>query len=413
MGLEMRVKRAILRELARRYQRGRKKEKTRVLEEFIGLTGYNRSYGSWLLGNCGRKVVLSGGDGQRVVFIGEVRPIRRRRARVYDEEFKRVLVWLWELLDYSCGKRLVGSLRWLVPRLVEQRELRVKKAVQRKLLQVSAATVDRLLRPERKRYELKSRARTRPGTLLKHQVPIRTFAEWEEGKPGFLEIDLVGHDGGKAQGEFLYSLNATDVASGWIETEAVRNRAQVWTFQALEKIKQRLPFALLGIDSDNDGAFINDHLVRYCQKNNLTFTRSRPYRKNDNCYVEQKNYSVVRRLVGYLRYDTEEEQRLLEQLYCRSRLYYNFFQPNMKLVSKERAGSKVIKRYDNPKTPYQRLLESPALSSKQKSRLRRTYQELNVVKLKAEIDRLKERLWRLQKVKKNCPNLRIDSYVRQ
>lgn len=413
MGLEMRVKRAILRELAQRYQRGRKKEKTRVLEEFIGLTGYNRSYGSWLLRNCGRKVVLSGGDGQRVVFIGEVRPIRRRRARVYDEEFKRVLVWLWELLDYSCGKRLVGSLRWLVPRLVEQRELRVKKAVQRKLLQVSAATVDRLLRPERKRYELKSRARTRPGTLLKHQVPIRTFAEWEEGKPGFLEIDLVGHDGGNTQGEFLYSLNATDVASGWIETEAVRNRAQVWTFQALEKIKQRLPFALLGIDSDNDGAFINDHLVRYCQKNNLTFTRSRPYRKNDSCYVEQKNYSVVRRLVGYLRYDTEEEQRILEQLYCRSRLYYNFFQPNMKLVSKERVGSKVIKRYDNPKTPYQRLLESPVLSSEQKAWLRRTYQELNVVKLKAEIDRLKERLWRLQKVKKNCPNFRIDSYVRQ
>ncbi|NPV83078.1 MAG: transposase, partial [Candidatus Aminicenantes bacterium] len=134
---------------------------------------------------------------------------------------------------------------------------------------------------------------------------------------------------------------------------------------------------------------------------------------NDNCYVEQKNYSVVRRLVGYLRYDTEEEQRLLEQLYCRSRLYYNFFQPNMKLVSKERVGSRVIKRYDNPKTPYQRLLESPALSSEQKAWLRRTYQELNVVKLKAEIDRLKERLWRLQKVKKNCPNFRIDSYVRQ
>ncbi|MGC8745538.1 MAG: hypothetical protein ACP5SQ_02840 [Candidatus Saccharicenans sp.] len=153
-----------------------------------------------MLCNCGRKVVLSGGDGQRVVFIGEVRPIRRRRARVYDEEFKRVLVWLWELLDYSCGKRLVGSLRWLVPKLVEQRELRVKKAVQQKLLQVSAATVDRLLRPERKRCELKSRARTRPGTLLKHQVPIRTFAEWEEGKPGFLEIDLVGHDGGNTQG---------------------------------------------------------------------------------------------------------------------------------------------------------------------------------------------------------------------
>lgn len=297
-----------------------------------------------------------------------------------------------------------------MPRLIEQRELRVKVAVRQKLLQVSAATVDRLLRPERKRYELKSRARTKPGTLLKHQVPIRTFSEWDEGKPGFLEIDLVGHDGGNVQGEFLYSLKATDVASGWIETEAVRNRAQVWTFQALERIRQRLPFPLLGIDSDNDGAFINDHLLRYCKENRLTFTRSRPYRKNDNCYVEQKNYSVVRRLVGYLRYETEGEQKILEQLYRCSRLYYNFFQPNLKLLSKERIGSRVVKRYDRPRTPYQRLLESPEITPEQKNRLRRTY---NLVKLKAEIDRLKDKLWRLQKVKKKCPNFRIDSYVRQ
>lgn len=355
-------------------------------------------------------MVLGGKGVQQVVLIGEVRKIRRKRRRIYDEEFKKVLVWLWELLDYSCGKRLVWSLRWLVPRLIEQRELRVKTAVRQKLLQVSAATVDRLLRPERKQYELKSRARTKPGTLLKHQVPIRTFSEWDEGKPGFLEIDLVGHDGGNAQGEFLYSLNATDVASGWIETEAVRNRAQVWTFQALERIRQRLPFPLLGIDSDNDGAFINDHLLRYCKENRLTFTRSRPYRKNDNCYVEQKNYSVVRRLVGYLRYETEGEQKILEQLYRCSRLYYNFFQPNLKLLSKERIGSRVVKRYDRPRTPYQRLLESPEITPEQKNRLRRTY---NLVKLKAEIDRLKDKLWRLQKVKKKCPNFRIDSYVRQ
>lgn len=280
-------------------------------------------------------------------------------------------------------------------------------------MKVSAATVDRLLRSERKKYELKSRARTKPGTLLKHQVPIRTFSEWEEGKPGFLEIDLVGHDGGNAQGEFLYSLNATDVASGWSEAEPVRNRAQVWTFQALEKIRQRLPFKLRGIDSDNDSAFINAHLIRYCQENHLRFTRSRPYKKNDNCYVEQKNYSVIRRLVGYLRYDTEEEQQLLRELYSLARLYYNFFQPNMKLVSKERRGSRVIKRYDLPKTPYQRLLESPEITPEQKNRLRQTYQELNMVKLKTEIERLKDKLWRLQRTKKNCTNFRIDSYVRQ
>ena len=223
----------------------------------------------------------------------------------------------------------------------------------------------------------------------------------------------MGHDGGNSSGEFLYSLNATDVASGWVETEALRNRAQVWTFQALERIKQRLPFSLLGIDSDNDGAFINAHLIRYCQENKLTFTRSRPYKKNDNCYVEQKNYSVVRRLVGYLRHDTEEEKRLLEQIYSLSRLYYNFFLPNMKLIRKERIGSRVTKKHDLPKTPYQRLLESPAISLEQKNRLRQTYQELNVVKLKREIDRLRDRLWRRQKTKRNGTYFRIDSYERQ
>jgi hypothetical protein len=174
-----------------------------------------------------------------------------------------------------------------------------------------------------------------------------------------------------------------------------------------------LPFTLLGIDSDNDGAFINAHLIRYCQENKLTFTRSRPYQKNDNCYIEQKNYSVVRRLVGYLRHDTQEERKLLEQIYPLSRLYYNFFQVNMKLIRKERIGSQVIKRHDLPKTPFQRLLESPAISPEQKNRLRQIYQELNVVKLKAEIDRLRNRLWRLQKTKRNCTNFRIDSYVRQ
>ena len=164
-----------------------------------------------------------------------------------------------------------------------------------------------------------------------------------------------------------------------------------------------MPFPLLGIDSNNDAAFINAHLIRYCQENKLTFTRSRPYKKNDNCYVEQKNYSVARRLVGYLRYDTEEEKNLLEQIYSLSRLYYNFFLPNMKLVSKERTGSRMTKKHDLPQRPYQRLLESPELSLEQKKCLRQIYQELNVVKLKREIDKLKERLWWLQKNKEKLP----------
>jgi hypothetical protein len=413
MGLEMKVKRAVLKELAHKYQSSSKKAKGQVLEEFIGLTGYNRNYGSWLLRNCGRKVVMRGLNGEQVIVIGELRKVRRRRKRVYDEEVKRVLRWVWQVLDYSCGKRLVASLGWLVPKLEEQRELKVKKSVREKLLRVSASTADRLLRPERKKMEIKSRARTKPGTLLKYQVPIRTYSEWDERRPGFLETDLVGHDGGRTEGEFLYSLNATDVVSSWSETEAVRNRAQVWTFEALQKIKDRLPFKLLGIDSDNDGAFINAHLIKYCQDNQLTFTRSRPSKKNDGCYIEQKNYSVVRRLVGYSRYDTPQEQDLLNELYSLSRLYYNFFQVTMKLISKERIGSRVSKRHDSPKTPYQRLLESPFVEEEQKEKLRAMFKELNVVKLKKEMEKLQSKLFRLQRYKKNCTSFRIDSYVRQ
>jgi len=356
---------------------------------------------------------MKGLNGEQVIVIGELRKIKRRRKRIYDEEFRKVLEWLWQVLDYSCGKRLVGSLGWLVPKLEEQRELRVKKSVREKLLRVSASTADRLLRPERKKMEIKSRARTRPGTLLKYQVPIRTYAEWDERKPGFLEIDLVGHDGGRAEGEYLWSLNATDVASTWSETVAVRNRAQVWTFEALQMIKDRLPFKLLGIDSDNDGAFINAHLIKYCHDNHLTFTRSRPSKKNDGCYIEQKNYSVVRRLVGYARYDTQEEQALLNELYSISRLYYNFFQVTMKLKSKERIGSHIIKKYDSPKTPYQRLLESPSIEEEQKEKLQAIYKELNVVKLKKQMESLQSKLFRLQRYKKNCTTFRIDSYVRQ
>lgn len=413
MELEMRVRRAVLKEMARRYQGSRKKIKSRILEEFVSLTGYNRGYASWLLRWCGRKLFLRQAYGPTVVIVGERRKIKRSRERIYDEEFKRILVWLWELLGWSCSKRLVASLRWLVPRLEGQKELSLKRGVREKLLRVSAATVDRLLRSERKKFELKPRARTKPGTLLKHQVPIRTFSEWDEGRPGFMELDLVSHDGGSAQGDFCFSLNATDVASGWTETEAIKNRAQVWAFQALEKIRERLPFPLLGIDSDNDGAFINAHLIRYCQEQRLLFTRSRAYKKNDNCYVEQKNYTLVRRMVGYQRYDTEEELQLLNQLYSRVRLYYNFFQVSMKLRSKERQGSKVRKRYDEPKTPYQRLLESASLREEEKNRLRQTYEELNVVRLKAEIDRLQQRLCRLNEEKKKRPNFHVDSYVRQ
>jgi hypothetical protein len=264
---------------------------------------------------------------------------------------------------------------------------------------MSASTIDRLLAKERKRMELKSRSGTKPGTLLKHQVPIRMFSEWDETKPGFMEIDLVSHGGGDEGGDFCQTLSATDVSSAWTEAEAVRNKAQVWVFEGLTKIRGRLPFDLLGIDSDNGSEFINDHLVRYCAKEGITFTRSRPYRKNDSCYVEQKNYTVVRKTVGYMRHDTQKELDILNRLYAYLRLYTNYFLPTMKLMQKTRIGSKVVKRYEQAKTPYQRLLESDSIDRRVKRRLRAEYEKLNPAQLKREIDWLQQQLWKAVRAK--------------
>ena len=248
---------------------------------------------------------------------------------------------------------------------------------------------------------MRRRSHTKPGTLLKHQIPIRTFAEWDEAQPGFAEIDLVAHDGGLALGDFCQTLDLTDVCTGWTETEAVPNKAQVWVFEAIQTIRQRLPFPLLGLDSDNGSEFVNKELLRYCQKERITFTRARPYRKNDNCYVEQKNYSVVRQTVGYQRFDTAAELMVLKQLYATLRLYTNFFQPTMQLKSKERFGSRVKKSYYAPQTPYQRVLACPDVTVADKKKLQRQYQSLNPAALKRQLDKYRKELFRLASKKRS------------
>ena len=302
-------------------------------------------------------------------------------------------------MDCICGKRLAAILKEVVPRLERYREIRIEAEVREKLLSISPATIDRLLAGERRKQTIKGRSNTKPGTLLKHQIPIRTFSDWDEHKPGFTEIDLVGHDGGDAHGEFIQTLDVTDIRTTWTETEAVRNKAQKWVFDALKDIRQRRPFPLQGIDSDSGAEFINHHLFRYCQQESITFTRSRSYRKNDNCFVEQKNYSVVRRAVGYLRYDTEEELQTLNEIYRHLRLYTNFFQPTMKLREKTRTGSKVTKKYDKPRTPYRRALASLHVSWANKALLKKQYVKLNPAALKRLITRLQQKLLRLASMK--------------
>jgi hypothetical protein len=280
----------------------------------------------------------------------------------------------------------------LVPLLQKHREITIDAATKGKLLTISAATIDRLLKAERKKQQLKSRSHTKPGTLLKHQIPIRTFAQWDEKRPGFVEIDLVGHDGGDPSGDFAQTLNVTDIATGWTEAQAVKNKAQRWVFEAITDMRVRFPSDILGIDSDNGAEFINNHLYRYCKEEKITFTRARSSRKNDNCFIEQKNYSVVRRAVGYMRHDTQLELEILNELYGFLRLYSNFFQPVMKLLEKTRIGSKVKKKYDGAQTPYQRVLASPDIPKENKKQLRSQYRKLNPAELKRKIESLQQRL---------------------
>ncbi|MBI4457275.1 MAG: hypothetical protein HY644_15455 [Acidobacteria bacterium] len=389
----------VMKGFAEPYRRAGKKEKGKILEQVVEATGYIRRYAARLLRKQGKRLYLKKG----VVLEGDLEaPSPRQRRRIYGEEVKKELKRLWQMLDYLSGRRMAAALPDLIEAL-ERHGGRVGRGeVRRQLLKISGSTIDRLLAEEKRRMRLKGRSGTKPGTLLRHQVAVRTFSQWDEACPGFVEVDLVAHEGGVGRGDYAQTLDVTDVYSGWTELAAVRNKAQVWVFEALEQMRARLPFPLLGLDSDNGGEFINYHLYHYGEREGVTFTRSRPLRKNDNCFVEQKNYSVVRRFVGYARYDREEELRVLNELYAVLRLYVNFFLPSQKLQEKIRHGSRVTKRYDRPLTPYRRLIESAQLSKQCKQMLRRQFRSLNPAELHREILRGQEKLEAVQAAKKKA-----------
>jgi hypothetical protein len=395
MGLTMKEKRSVAAQIAAGYQRAGKREKGVILGQFIELTGYVRCYAARLLRQHGKKIRVG-----KTLIVGDVtKKPGRKRQPVYDGEVIESLRRIWMIMDCICGKRLKAALADLIPVLKKNMEIQLNPVTEEKLLRISASTIDRVLAPDRKKQTIKGRSGTKPGSLLKHQIKIRTFSEWNEQKPGFVEIDLVGHDGGDASREFCQSLDVTDVCTTWTETRAVQNKAQVWVFKALTEIREALPFQLLGIDSDNGSEFINNELFRYCAQEQITFTRARPTRKNDSCFVEEKNYSVVRRNVGYRRYDTPKEQAVLNELYGYLRLYTNYFLPTMKLVNKERTGSRVKKVYDKPATPYKRVLASPEVKQSDKKRIRKIYSTLNPAQLKRNITSLQEKLLRIGMMK--------------
>ena len=283
--------------------------------------------------------------------------------------------------------------------LKEQPEFDIEAVVAEKLSHISAATVDRILTPSRKRLQIKGRAGTRHGPLLRNQIPVRTHYQWDERKPGFFELDTVLHDGGNGSGEFCATLNATDVYSGWVALDALPNRAHRWVTETIVEIRADLPFPLLGVDSDNGGEFINHQLLAYCNSEGIQFTRGRPYRKNDNCFVEQKNDLAIRRTVGYYRFDTEAEYQALKEVYKHLCPLLNYFYASMKIVDKVRIGAKIKKVYDEPKPPYQRLLESPDLAQEIKDELRRRAKSLHIVKQKRLVDRAVAKLLRIHEEK--------------
>ena len=360
-----------------RYERSTKSEQGRVLDEFCAATGYHRVYARALL----RSRVLAGPADSITPTAPAGRPPHYESADV------QLLQVCWEVTDGLCGKRLAPFLPELLARLdaCEALPTTATPAVVARVAQMSAATVDRRLRPYRERWPGRGRSLTKPGTLLKHQVPIRTFAEWDDARPGFLEMDLVAHCGTSGAGEFLFTLSAVDVATGWMGLEGVLNKGELAVFEALEQLRARLPFPVLGLDSDNGSEFINHHLLRWCQAEGITLTRSRPYRKNDNCFIEQKNWSVVRRLVGYARFERDCLGRL-RAVYAEARNAVNFLQPVMKLREKVRDGAKITKRYDAARTPYRRLLASMTPDETSRRALQNQYESLHPVKLKLAIE---------------------------
>lgn len=392
----------IVNKLAERYRKASKKQKSIILKEFIHLTNYHPKYAAWLMRNCGRKIILKRKGKPLLIIIGEIKKKRKilRRKKIYDGKVLSVLKFIWRVMSFPCGKRLAPILGEIIPLLEKRNEIKIDEEIKGKLLKISPSTIDRMLKEEKKKLELKKRRNRRaPGSLLKAQIPIRTFSEWENTPPGFIDVDLVSHSGGNPRGDFIHTLCGVDIATEWVGLKAVKNKARIWTFDALEKMEREIPFSIKGIHSDNGVEFINEHLFNYCKDTGKEFTRSRPYRKNDNCHIEQKNGSCVRKFVGHSRYETQEELDILNELYHYLTIYINFFQPTMKLVEKVRVGSKVRRKYDKPKTPYQRVLISNHISQEVKEKLKAMYTSLDLIEIWKKIYQLTNKLFDMQEEK--------------
>jgi len=379
--MDMRSRGQYLKVLKERYLKAKKKkEKGKILDEYCKNTGQNRKY---VIRMIQPRVNL------------EPKPRRKRKA-IYDGEVIAALIKAWEIFDFPCGQRLAPLLKQEVDRLRKLGELSCPDEVALKLKKISPASVDIKLRREKEILHLKRNRHPRTQPLLSKKIPVKLIDEWDKEEVGNCQLDFVAHLGSSTFGDFINSLSLTDIASSWWEGEAQMGRSQRFTFQSLKNVKKRLPFLLKEIHPDNDSGIVNNLIYSYCKAEGIQFSRSRPNKKNDNAYVEQKNWTHVRKIFGYLRYDTEKELEIINDLYHNElRLYKNFFQPAMKLEEKIRIGSKIKRKYDTPKTPYQRLVESNQIDEQTRRRLTNLYCSLNPAELKRRID---VKLKRLQQV---------------
>jgi len=377
--MDMHSRRVLTYTKAPRYKCAKRKEKSVILDEFCKNTGYERKYAikklryAWMYPEKQKKKI-----------------VRRQKPSPYMI-IKALIKNCWEVSDYASATRLHAILPELVSKGIRYGEMNPYDKQRILLGSISASTIGRMLKGEQRIRTRRINGQTKSGTL-KYEIPFAIDTAVVT-KPGTLEIDLVVHCGESAMGEFINTLNSTDMVTGWYEAEAIMGKGQRAVDMAMAEIDKRLPFKLNGIDSDNGSEFINGTLKRFADSRKITFTRSRPYNKNDNAHIEQKNHTNVRKVLGYFRFDTRKQQEMMNDLYRNElRLYINFFQPSEKLIKKERNGSRITRVYDKPKTPYQRVLEHKDVPEKVKQELRNTYKHLNPFDLKRKIDKKVDRL---------------------